>query len=552
MEKNRCRFAVLAACGILLLASSWPVAGQLQVETKVAPLPTEVPLEMRDGVVELSLDGALEIALRRNLDMVIEIYNRTQARVGVEQTLGVYDPLTMVDLRASSVSRPPVSVTNPTNASNQQLGLGLSQFVPTGGLFSVGLQNSRSKSDISGQFNFLNPQYSSGLNLSFTQPLLRDFGRQTFERQIRLAQNRNEKSSADFVQRVVVTVQSLINGYWNLVDAREQLKVQQQSQALARELRERTRILIEAGTMAPLDLVQIDANIAANEEEIIKAEILVAGSEDALRRLMNLPQGPLWDAEIRLTTSPELEPVPPVDVREAIRVALENLPTIRAQRLAVEQARISALFFHNQVLPALDLTLTYGLAGNNAITVFNDQGTPRIATGTFGDALSQIFGADFDGWSAQLTFGYPLGNRGARSARVIADLNLENAKTALTQAEQLVFTDVRETARQITGSAKQIEAARASVYLQERSLEAERKRYENGRSSSFEINRLQQDLAAAKSRQITAIITHRRAHLHFLQSTGMLLKAYNIVIDDPEVSVDRWSFSLFRGRPWAD
>lgn len=548
MKRDLFRFTALTAWGLAALAAlASPAAAQVQLNTEAAMPPGEVPVEVRDGAIQLSLDDAVELALRRNLGLVIERYTRTQARLGVEQALGVYDPLASVDLQASDISRPPTSVTAPTDSNSQQLTLGLSQFLQTGGQLSVGWQTSRSETDLSGQFAFVNPVYNSGLNFSFTQPLLRDFGRGVFERQLLIAQNQNLGSNQEFARQVMATLQQVINAYWNLVETRAQLNVARESLALAQELHERNRIQVEVGTMAQIELVQSEANIATNEEQIISSQTLVGNAEDELRRLLNLPQGALWDAEIRPDTEPEIE-APPTNVAAAISTALGARPEVRAQQLLVEQARINAAFFRNQKLPSLDLTLNYGLNGNNGVTVLNDEGTPVIATGGFSDSLDQVFGIDFDGWSAQLTLGYPIGNRGARAASAIADLTLESAEATLAQTEQQITTEVRQAARQVDSAVKQIDAANASVRFQERSLDAEKKRYENGMSSSFQITRIQQDLTAAKSRQVSAVIAYRAALTQLQQATGQLLSTYNIAIDDPDAPITRWGYSLFGRR----
>lgn len=547
MRKELFRFTVFKAWGLALLVFAGSASAQIQLDTQAAVPSGEVPLTVREGAIELSLDDAVELALRRNLGLVVQRYTRTRARLGVEQALGVYDPLASVDLQANDISRPPTSVTNPTDSNSQQLTLGLSQFIPSGGRFSIGWQTSRSETDLSGDFSFVNPQYNSGLNLTFVQPLLRNFGRGTFERQLLIAQNQNLGSNQEFSRQVMATLQQVINAYWRLVEAREQLVVARESLGLATELHERNRIQVEVGTLAPLELVQSEAAIATREEDIIRSQQVVGDSEDALRQLLNLPQGPLWEAEIRPATNPEIE-APAIDVATAIRTGLENRPEVGAQQLLVEQAQINAAFFRNQKMPSLDLTLNYGLNGNNGVTIFNDDGTPSIDTGGLADSIDQIFGVDFDGWTAQITFGYPIGNRGARAASAISDLGLESARATLTQIEQQVTTDVRRAVRQVDSAAKQIEAARASVRFQLRSLDAEKKRYENGMSSSFQITQIQQNLSAARSREVSAVIAYRTALTQLQQATGQLLPEYNIAIDDPEAPIDRFQFSLFGGR----
>lgn len=543
MKRERFRFLTIWGLALLLLSS--PAAAQVQVDTQADFPPNEVPIQAREGAIELSLENAVETALRRNLGLVIERYTRTQARLGVQQALGIYDLLGSVDLQASDITRPGASAFQASATQSQQLTFSLSQVIPIGGTVGVGLQGSRSES----QGDPVSPFYNSGLNFSLVQPLLRDFGRLATERQLLIAQNQSFSSTQEFSRQVITILQQVINAYWDVVEAREQLNVARESLTLARELHERNRIQVEVGTLAPLELVQSEANIATNEEQIISAQTLVGNAEDELRRLLNLPQGPLWEAELRPATDPAVEAPPPIDVNAAIRTALEQRPEVRAQQLAVDLARNEAAYFRNQTLPSLDLSLNYGLNGSNVNTVgFDAQGRPINIAGGFTDALDQITGIDFDGWSAQLTLSYPLQNRAARAASAIADLDLESAEANLAQTEQLITTQVRQAARQVDSAAKQIEAARASVRFQDRSLDAERKRYENGMSSSFEITRIQQDLTAARSRLVTAIIAYRTALTTFQQATGQLLSTYNVVIDDPEAPMDRWEFSLFGGR----
>lgn len=545
MKREILRSNVLKACGLaLLVLSGTALPAQVQLDTRAATPPADVPLEVRDGAVELSLNEAVELALRRNLGLVIERYTRTQAQLEIQQALGIYDTLLGIDVQASDVTNPGVSRFAGSATQAQNATFSLSQFIPTGGQVSVGWENSRSESDA----NTVNPLYSSGLNFSFVQPLLRDFGRAPYERQLLIAQNRSLGSSAEFNRQVITTLQQVTDAYWSLVEAREQLVVARQSLGLAQELHERNRIQVEVGTLAPLELVQSEAAIATREEDIIRSQQAVGDAEDTLRRLLNLPQGPLWETEIRPETNPEIERSTR-DVQAAIGSALQTRPEVRAQQLLVEQARIQADYFRNQKLPSLNLAVDYGLSGSNATLLgVDEEGRPVLGAGSFGDALEQATGFDFDGWTARLTFGYPLQNRSARAASSIADLQLEQAQAQLSDVEQQITTEVRQAARRVDSAAKQIDAARASVNFQERSLDAERKRYENGMSSSFEITRIQQDLTSARSRLVSAVVAYRTALTQLQQSTGELLPQYGIVVDDPEAPIDRFDFSFFGGR----
>lgn len=546
MKREILRSNVMKACGLaLLVLSGTALPAQVQLDTRAATPPADVPLEVRDGVIELSLNEAVELALRRNLGLVIERYTRTQAALEVEQALGIYDTVVGVDVQASDITNPGVSRFEGAASQSQQATFSLSQFIPTGGQVSVGWENKRSESDA----NTINPLFSSGFNFTLVQPLLRNFGRSNYERQLLIAQSQSLGSAQEFSVQVITTLQQVTDAYWSLVEAREQLVVARQSLGLAQELHERNRIQVEVGTLAPLELVQSEAAIATREEDIIRSQQAVGDAEDTLRRLLNLPQGPLWETEIRPETDPEIERSTR-DVQAAITSALQTRPEVRAQQLIVEQTRIQRDYLRNQMLPSLNLTLDYGLNGSNATLLGVDpEGQPVLGAGSFGDALNDAVGFDFDGWTARLLFSYPLQNRSARAASMIGDLQLEQAEMLLADIEQQITTQVRQAARRVDSAAKQIDAARASVNFQERSLDAERKRYENGMSSSFEITRIQQDLTSARSRLVSAVVAYRTALTQLQQSTGELLTQYNIVVDDPEAPVDRFDFSFFsRGR----
>lgn len=520
--------------------------GPIRVDAQASPVQA-TGLDVRDGAVLLTLDEAVEVALRQNLGLSIERFTRTRAALAVGRTLGVYDLRANATASADDESSPTVSRLQATSRSNQVLSFGVDQLLPTGGQLTLGMSNSRSENN--SQFEDFNPGFNSGLDFNFNQPLLRGFGRLATEREILVARNRSAASSEEFERQVVLIVQDVIDAYWNLVGARQQLVVAQESMNLARELHGRNRIQVEVGTMAPLELVQSEAAIAEREEGIITAQSNLGDAEDTLRRLLNLPEGELWATEIRPATDPAIQHTP-IDVAAAIQTALQERPELQVQQLDIEQARIESQFARNQERPTLDLDVGYGLSGAGGDRFIRDELTNEIigvVPGGFSDAFDQVTGFDYRGWSAQLTFGYPLQNRSARTARAIAELDLQRAQSALEDARNAIITEVRGAARRVETAAKQIEAARASKTFQERNLDAERKRYENGMSTSFQITQIQEDLTQARSREVNAIINYRTALAEYQRVIGRLLDEEGVELLDQEPVIDRWQFSL-RGR----
>jgi outer membrane protein len=526
-----------AAC-LLLLLSPLPARPQAQpqprfpLKAEVAP-PRAVDIPVVNGALDLTLDRAIEIALARNLGIVVERYNRVRARLAIYQALGIYDLTALATAITSSSKSVVTNATRPSNAREQDLNFQFAQNLPTGGHVDLGFGNSRFFQEfLQANLNTIGTTfYTSGVTFTYVQPLLRNFGRETFEHQLLVAENTSGVAQATFFNQLTSILQQVVNAYWQLVNARGQLTVAQDSLGLARELHERNKIQVQVGTLAPLELVQSQATIATREEGIISAQEQVANAADQLRRLLNFPPGELWAAEIRPTTDPATAQRPTIDLEASITQALQNRPELHSQQLAVELARLNADLARNLAKPQLDLTVAYGGGGAGA---------------AFSNAFSQATSFGFPSWRAQLDFSLPLQNRAARAARVESDLDVERTKVELDQLKTVVVTDVRQAARRVDTAAKQIDAAVAARKAQETNLDAERKRYENGMSTSFEITRIQDDLTAARSSEITAVVGYRTALADYYRATGTLLAQEGVAIEDRDPPVRR--FSVTPGR----
>jgi len=546
MNQRALRSKVLKAGGLALLMAAGAVhAAPTPLSPKVTPIPDTAPIEVKDNAVLLSVDDAVEIALRRNLNLVVQRYFRDRSGLGIEQSLGLYDLTLNATAAASDQTSATASSLQSGKATQQTLNANLAQIVPVGGQFTFGFTNNRQTSN--NEFQSINPAYNSGLSLTYSQPLLRNFGTFATEYNILVAQNNSEQSRQQFQFQVVSTIQSVINAYWALVGARQQLIVAQESLNLAKELHERNRIQVEVGTIAPLDLVSSEANVATNEEAIITSRANVADAEDVLRGLLNFPPGPLWQAEIRPTTDPVIDRVQ-INLDEALQSALATRPEIKTQELVVQQSSLNQKFAHNQLKPNLNLQLSYNSSGVGGDLIVRDPKTgeiTQIVPGGYSDAFSQVTGFNFTGWSAQLVFSYPLQNRTAKANAAISDLDIARTTVTLAQLRQSVVTEVRTAARKVDTAAKSIDAARVTRQFQEKNLDAERKKYENGLSTTFQITRIQQDVTGAKSTEVNAVIIYRTALADYYRSIGKLLDVQGVQIDDPADPVKRWHFSLF-------
>ncbi|HUP41822.1 MAG TPA: TolC family protein [Thermoanaerobaculia bacterium] len=537
-----------------LLAAGPRAHGQV-VHLEPTPLDAlEAPgLEVREGAIQLSLDQAVEIALQRNLGLVIERYNWVQTREGILQSLGIYDTALDGLAQYEDASSPTVQLTEGvpvTQTTSEFYRLGLSQLTPIGGLAEISA--SGFTQDTNSQNVFLNPLYRAGADLTYSQPLLRNFGKLATERRILIARVSSAQATELFEQNVADAIETVEQAYWDLVEARNQLVVAREALSLAQVLHDQNRIRVDVGTLAPLELIQSEAGIANREEDIIRSEATIGDAEDQLRLLLNLDQGELWDRPIVPVTDPETQRIE-LDLQDAIRTALSERPEVAAQLYRIDALEIDSRFFRNQVLPQLDLRLNYGLGGLSGAGQTADPETGELITvsGGFGDAFEQVTDRDFDRWQVQLLFSYPLQNRERRAQRVISDLAFEQGLAELEQLEQQIVTQVRAAVRRVETAAKQIESARVSLRLEEQNLDAERKRYENGMSSSFRVLEIQEDLTQARSREVTAVTAYRRAIAEFYRAIGVLLEQKGVELRGAVPDWQRhggWSGAAF----WRD
>ncbi len=518
----------------LALMASAAAAQSLEVSAALPDPEGATPaLRIEEGRLVLPLEDAVAVALQRNLALVVQRHDRVQADYRLLESRGIYDPLAQADLAAFDETSPTAS--NLAGADVQTLeeqswNFGLSRLLPSGGTLRGDFLNTRQETN--SLFATINPAYRSDFDLGLSQPLLRDFGRRATERPIVIARNNLEISREVFESQVTALIQQVANAYWNLLEAQAQLTVSEQSLELARELHERNRIQVEVGTLAPLELVQSEAGIATREEEIIRAEGNVRLAEDALRQLLNLERGELWDLPIAADRTAERAAIA-VDLAAAVATAMAERPEIASQRLSVANLDVDVAYSRNQRLPQLDLALRYGFNGLGGDVTERDFITGEIlneAPGDYGDALDQVTSGDFEGWRVGLVLAYPLGNRTARAQSAIAELARQRGATVLADLELAVATEVRRAAILLDTAEKAITSAQASVRLAERNVEAEQKRFENGLSTSFQVLEIQEDLAQAQSRLETARTVYQRALVEYYRTIGSLIEENGVTI----------------------
>jgi outer membrane protein len=511
--------------GWRLLAFALTVAGTpvsvFAQNGQTVPNP-QLPATQAPEVRRLTIEDAVKLGLEHNLgvqiariDPQVQDYNIAQARAN-------WAPSFTTALQNSSTDTPSNSflsggqgpkISDDRFASN----VGVAQLLPWGGSYSVGWDSSRSTT--TNIFTNFSPQLRSSLALSYSQPLLRNFNIDSVRQQLLVSQKNREIADIDLHQTIAGTSRNVRNAYWDLSFAISSLEVQRQSLELARESLRNNRSRVEIGTMAPIDIVEAEAEVAQREESVILAEAAIQRAEDALRALIFDPAMPgFWETRIEPADAPAFQPVA-IDVDAAVRTALDRRTDLRATRKTIEANDVSIRFFRNQSLPDVTANFDYGLTGLGGTQFLRGEGFPGPIVGqtqrSFGSVLSDLFANDFPNWAFTVNISYPIGMSTAEAGLARARLQNSQSQVQLKNQQLQVATQVRDVGRQVLTNQKRVEATRASRQLAERRLEAEEKKFQAGMSTSFFVFQAQRDLSQARANELRAVTDYNRSLVDF-------------------------------------
>jgi outer membrane protein len=486
------------------------------VVVSLAALPGTALAQERPKL-ELSLEEVVKRALENNVDIAVERFSPESAFESVHSAEGAFDLNTSAGLSLGSRATPQTSVfTGGTTVDTDTSvwNFGASQLFKTGGLLSLTFNNQ--KQDTNNVFSTFNPTYNSSLSLNLTQPLLRNFKVDASRQQLRVTKKNKEISDVSFTQTVLNTVANVKSRYYELIYAIDNLDAARKSLALARKLLDENQIRVKVGTMAPLDVIEAESEVAAREVSVITAEAAVADAEDQLKRtIFPKTDSAMWALGINPTDRPSADPFP-VDEEGAIQRAIEKRTDIVQARLSLESSNYTLEYAQSLTKPGLDLVASYGGTGvGGTQRLSGGQPLPEPIPGGYGDALSSVFGFDYPNWSVGVNFAYPLQNRRAQGDQARARIARDQALASLVRLEMTIATEVRSAARAVLTNYKRIESTRAARVLQERRLDAEEKKFAAGMSTNFLVTQAQRDLRTAEVAELRAVADYRNSVNNF-------------------------------------
>jgi outer membrane protein TolC len=476
----------------------------------------------------LTVDDAVKMALDHNVDLSAARLDPQISDTQVGAAVGAFKPVFSTGLQRNNELQPPATFLIPTPTRNDAVisNLGFNQKLPWYGTsYSVSWNAAHTASN--SFLNSYNPTLQSGLALSVTQPLVKDLAIDNARQQV--ATSRIDRDIADTRLRdsLVHTTAGVKSAYWNLVSAIANVDARKSVLDLAEELVRVNKAKVDVGQSPPLDLVAAQAEVAADQEQLIIAETTVSEVEDQLRALIfDTSDRNVWNVQIDPVDSPPLAVVSP-DLDAAVTNALRSRADLARARKEIDNAQLTVKFTGNQRLPDIRLNLSYLASGLGGTQLLRSGGFPGTIVGSgvatdFGSVLNQLFTNRYPTWAVGVGVNYPIGQATEEASYARARLAHRQSEERLKSAESRAVRQLRDAWWKIEMNAKRIEATRAARELAERRLDAERKRFEVGMSTSFLVIQAQRDLAQAKTSELAAVLAYDLALVDFdaLQLAG--------------------------------
>ena len=452
----------------------------------------------------ISLTECISLALSNNLDLQIERYSPMLARYNLGAAQGGYDPaLRLAGEHSDSESGSQLlgggfSVPGATTERDSFSG-GLGGLLPWG----MGYDLSARASESTGESFFLvgsnvvSSPFSdsqSSAQISVTQPLLKNLLIDSTRLNIRVAKIGVQQSDLGLRRSIMSIVTDVELAYYNLFLARESVKVQEKAVELAERLVQENKRRVEVGAMAPLDEKQAESQAASSRADLLQAQRALAAAENELKRRITA-DFVSW-AQLELVPTEALEADLHVfDLQNSWGRGLDQRPDLLQARLDIEAQGIRLKYDRSQTWPQLDVFGTYGYNGSG---------------NEFNSSIEEVQDRERPFWAVGGQFSYPLGNRTARNNYRSGKATMEQLVLAVKGLEQSIMVQIDDAIKLAKASYERIKATRESREYSEAALEAEQKKLESGKSTSFEVLRLQRDLTSARSEEIRALTEYNR------------------------------------------
>jgi outer membrane protein TolC len=498
------------------------------------------------GTLSMSLEECIIKALKDNLGVAIQVLGPELSAEAVNQAQEKYIPILSLSARTQKTENAAFSYLDSPgdstiNRSQNYNFLSASAALPTGATLNLGFTGSRTTTNTRGIT--IDPRYGTTLSFQLTQPLLRNFGLKVNRREILVAKNNLGVSEETLKNTLMTTVYNVESAYWNLVYSIENLDVRRQSLQLAKDLLEKNQRSVEIGTLAPIEVLSAQAEVATREADLIQAETQIKSNEDQLKLLLHIT-----GEEDKAVTAlvPKDKPtyvLTEVNLEEALAAAIANRTDLKIAKIGLETDNLNLSYAKNQTLPDLSLSASYSSPGIDGTRIFYlgnplDNVIDHTVPGNIGGALKQTFNLQYPNWNLGLTLSLPFANIFSRAALAQAKLSLRQDVLDLENQKDQVYVEIKNAVRSVDANYKRIVAYTKARELAEQKLAAEEEKLRVGMSTNYLVLSYQRDLATARISELNAIVSYNVSIAALEKSMGTNLKSKNINLSDYAPGLD--------------
>ena len=459
------------------------------------PAPTAAP---ESDVVPLRLEDVVALAGRNAPALRQARLSALATEGGVIEAGGMYDPVFFADLTYSYLEQPTsgfFSTFFPENETTTITGnQGLRGMLLSGATYEVSLREQDQSA------NFLaEDQADVSFSAAFTQPLLRGGWELVTDQQRRTAENSREEGYEGVRQAATDSVQAAVDAYWDLLFAIEDVKVKEFGVTLAEESKAVTEARFKVGSVAEVEVVQTEAEIASREDALLTARNTVRQAQDRLRLLITEfegQDGSDWTVDFQPISELPEAIATSMNWEAALNVALDQRGDLRQERVRVRQAEMDWQVAQRNTDPKLDLVLSGNSFGQDTAV---------------GGAFSPVRKFEFPGYSIGLVFEMPIGNRSFRGAESRTRATYLLRLQSMQDLQNQIASEVRDAVRAVNFFSDRVAATAKAKRVAARQLDAEQRRLREGVSTNFQVLQFQDDLLAAQSAELGALTSYAKA-----------------------------------------
>lgn len=466
----------------------------------------------------MSLTDCIQQALAQNFDVQIQRINPQISRYNLDAAYsGYYPTFNMSGRHNYSVSPGSYSSilggVSPSRTSKENI---FSSGISGGLLPWTGLQYSLSGDlsktyDVSGQ----PPSSFGSVGITLTQPLLKNFLIDSTRLNIRVNKNLLQQSNQGLRQQLISSVTAVADAYYDLIYAQQFVQVQKEALDLAQTQLDQDKQRMQIGTLAQLSVQQDESAVAQNQASLIAAQSSLDTAQNTLKNLLT-DDYTRWHGTDIQPTETLMAPQETFNLQDSWAKGMAERPDLLQYKLKMEQQGIQLKYYHNQLLPELDLIGSYGYSGagtayQNSVDQIGDGNAPNYYYG------------------AQITI--PLGNVGPRNQYKAAKASLQQVALQFKQLEQSILVDIDNAVKQAQSDYQSVLATKQARIYAETALDAEQKTYAVGKATTFEVLTYQNNLTAARGQEIFALDNYEKALANLAQQEGATLERYNINLE---------------------